>query len=61
MYSGPLKEPKLTKLLLSNLVNLSLSAYKEVRQSVEDVLNWVVGKFLRTALLIILLLLDAFT
>jgi len=31
VYSRPLKKPKLTKLLLSNLINLSLSTYKEVR------------------------------
>ena len=61
MYSRPLKEPELTKLLLSDLINLSLFTYKEVRQSVGDVLNWVVGKFLRTALLVILPLQDAFT
>ena len=61
MYFGPLKELKLTKLLLFNLAYLSLSTYKKVRQSVGDILNQVVGEFLRTALLIILPLLGVFT
>ena len=61
VYSGPLKEPELTKLLLSDLVDLSLSAYEEVRRSAGDILDWIVERFSRTVPLVIPLLLDAFT